>query len=75
MKKNLNKLVLSLFLLLFNLSLVFSQTLPSPPPEKELAGEIGGKSDVPIDNFIILLVCIAVLLIAYSSKKFYKKTI
>lgn len=72
MKKIINKTVLSfLFLLAFTLS--FSQTLP-PPPERELAGG-PEKQDIPIDHFEIFLVCIAITLIAYSSKRFYKKII
>lgn len=48
--------------------LTLAQVVPPPPPEPE-SGEIGGGPATPIDNYIVVLLLVAIFVIAYAHRK------
>ena len=47
--------------------LTLAQVVPPPPPQPE-AGDIGGP-ETPIDNYIVVLIVVAIFVIAYAHRK------
>ena len=47
--------------------LTLAQVVPPPPPEPE-AGDIGGPA-TPIDNYIVVLLLVAIFVITYAHRK------
>ena len=47
--------------------LSLAQVVPPPPPQPE-SGDIGGP-ETPIDNYIVVLIVVAIFVIAYAHRK------
>ena len=69
MRSTIKKLFISFSFFLGNM-LTLAQVVPPPPPEPE-SGDIGGPAgpETPIDNYIVVLLLVAIFVIAYAHRK------
>ena len=66
MRSTMKKLFIS-FSFFLGTMLTLAQVVPPPPPETE-SGDIGGPA-TPIDNYIVVLLLVAIFVIAYAHRK------
>ena len=66
MRSTMKKLFIS-FSFFLGTMLTLAQVVPPPPPEPE-SGDIGGPA-TSIDNYIVVLIVVAIFVIAYAHRK------
>ena len=66
MRSTMKKLFIS-FSFFLGTMLTLAQAVPPPPPQPE-AGDIGGPA-TPIDNYIFVLLLVAIFVITYAHRK------
>lgn len=66
MKNTINKLILSIS---FFLGLVLTMAQLAPAPPKPGAGGIGGMPETPIDNYLYILIILAVMILFFYKNK------
>ena len=66
MRNTMKKITLSMSVFLGTF-LTLAQAIPPPPPQPE-AGDIGGPA-TPIDNYIFVLLLVAIFVITYAHRK------
>ena len=66
MRSTMKKLFIS-FSFFLGTMLSLAQVVPPPPPQPE-SGDIGGP-ETPIDNYIVVLLLVAIFVIAYAQRK------
>ena len=66
MRSTMKKLFIS-FSFFLGTMLTLAQVVPPPPPQPE-NGDIGGP-ETPIDNYIVVLIVVAIFVIAYAHRK------